>query len=60
MKYLKDFFTNKRFKTFLWITGNSFVVLVIAYLTDLNLAWTPPIIAILNVLTKWINTKYIK
>ena len=54
-----EFFTSGKFKTFLWQTANAFIVLVIAFAQDINWAYIPMVLGILNYLTKYINQKYL-
>lgn len=60
MKQVIEFFKHPKFEAFLWMTLNGFITVVITALGDLNWAYAPVIIALLNTLTKWINTTYIK
>lgn len=57
---IKGFFTSKKFEAFLWQTANAGILLLIAHLQDFSFWWIIPAIGLLNYLTKWINTKYIK
>ena len=57
---LLQFIKHPKFEAFLWQTLNGFFTLSIVIISDLNWQYAPLIIAGLNFLTKWINTKYIK
>jgi hypothetical protein len=62
MENLKKFITDKKTETWFWLTANSFLILSIDYLTGLDLPELGKAMAIglLSIITKWINTKYIK
>jgi energy-converting hydrogenase Eha subunit E len=60
MNKIKQFLTNKDTEAWAWMTVNSFIVLVGTYLADINPLYSAPIIAMINVITKFLNTKYIK
>jgi len=47
-------------KRFYWHTFNGALGLLIIILGDLNVAWTPLVIALLNGITKEINNNYLK
>ncbi|MCK9370794.1 hypothetical protein M0R04_12865 [Candidatus Dojkabacteria bacterium] len=51
--------TSPKMKTIYWQTFNGFIILVIAYLGEFNMAWVPATLACLNFLTKYINQKYL-
>jgi hypothetical protein len=56
---LLDFIRSTKFKTFCWTTLNGFLTLLIAFLGDLSWEYLPFIIALLNLITKYINQKYL-
>ena len=60
IKFLKDFVTSSKFKTFLWQTVNGFILLVIVGVTELDWQYVPVLLAVLNGATKYINTTYLK
>jgi hypothetical protein len=60
MNYIKQFINHPKFETFLWQTLNGFFTLSVIIISDLGWQYAPIIIAILNFLTKWVNTKYLK
>ena len=60
MENIINFFKNPKFEAFLWMTVNGFIGVVITVLTDLSWEYAPIIIAVLNTVTKYINTTYIK
>jgi energy-converting hydrogenase Eha subunit E len=60
LNQIKNFFKNKDTEAWVWMTVNSFVILLGTYLADVNPLYSAPIIAVVNVITKYINTKYIK
>jgi hypothetical protein len=57
---IKQFLKHPKLETFLWQTLNGFFALSVVILTDLGWQYAPIIIAILNYVTKYINTKYMK
>lgn len=59
LKAIWAFLTSSKVKTFYWQTINAFIILIITYLADFNIAWVPFAIAGLNFLTKFINKKYL-
>ena len=60
MSMIKEFFTHKDVEAWVWMTINGFLVLSISVITDLNWQLAPVLIAVLNLITKYINTKFIK
>lgn len=60
MQSIKDFLKSAKFEAFLWMTLNGFIGVLAVYLTDMNWAYAPAIVSILNIITKYINTRYIK
>ena len=60
MNYIKQFIKHPKLETFLWQTLNGFFILSVIIISDLGWQYAPIIIAILNFLTKWVNTKYLK
>ena len=57
---IKAFIKHPEFEAFLWQTLNGFLAISVVIITDLNWQYAPLIIAILNYITKYINTRYIK
>ena len=57
---IKQFLTDKKTEAWVWMTVNSFLVLFGAYLTDIDYIYAAPIIALLNIITKYINVNFIK
>jgi len=57
---IKAFIKHPKFEAFLWQTLNGFLAISVVIITDLNWQYAPLIIAILNYITKYINTRYIK
>lgn len=60
MNAIKNFLTHKDTEAWVWMTVNSFLVLLITYLGDINWVYAPMAIGGLNLITKFINTKYLK
>jgi len=60
MNAIKNFLKHKDTEAWLWMTVNSFLVLVITYIGDINWVYAPMAIGALNLITKFINTKYLK
>ena len=60
MNKIKQFLTHKDTEAWLWMTVNSFIVLVATYLADINWVYAPMAIGALNLITKFINTQYLK
>jgi len=62
MEMIKKFLTDKKTETWFWLTANSFLILSIDYLTGLDLPdlGKAMAIGILSILTKWINTNFLK
>lgn len=60
MNAIKNFLTHKDTEAWVWMTVNSFLVLLITYLGDINWVYAPMAIGALNLITKFINTKYLK
>ncbi len=60
LNQLKQFVKNKDTEAWVWMTVNSFIILLGTYLADVNPLYSAPIIAIVNVITKYLNQKYIK
>jgi len=58
-QFLLDFVKSKKFHTFLWQTLNGFLVLAISVLADLDWQYVPVLLAVLNYITKYINTTYL-
>lgn len=56
---VKLVFTDTKTKTFAWQTLNGFLGMVIVALADKNFLWIPFVIAALNLVTKYINLKYL-
>lgn len=56
MKKLKEFFTSKLFKRFCWNTLAGALTVIATYVADLPLWYAPIIFAVINNLTKEINT----
>ena len=57
---MKDFLQHPKLETFLWQTVNGFLAISIVIIADLGWQFAPVLIAVLNFITKYINTKYIK
>ena len=55
MQNFLNFLKSKQAKRFYWNTLNGAIGLIIVYLSDLNWAYAPILIAILNGITKEIN-----
>jgi hypothetical protein len=60
MNAIKNFIKHKDTEAWLWMTVNSFLVLLITYIGDINWVYAPMAIGALNLITKFINTKYLK
>ena len=60
MNAINNFLKHKDTEAWLWMTVNSFLVLVITYISDINWVYAPMAIGALNLITKFINTKYLK
>ena len=60
MTQIKQFLTNKNTEAWVWMTVNSFIILAGTYFADVNPLYAAPIIAIVNLVTKHINTNYLK
>ena len=60
MKTLKQVLISKQAKRFYWNTINGAIGILIVYLMQLNWAYAPLFVAVLNGITKEINNKYIK
>ena len=60
MNKIKEFLKSAKFEAFLWMTLNGFIGVIAIYLTDINWVYAPAIVSMLNVITKYINTTYIK
>lgn len=60
MNAIKNFLKHKDTEAWLWMTVNSFLVLLITYIGDINWVYAPMAIGALNLITKFINTKYLK
>jgi hypothetical protein len=60
MDHIKQFLTHKDTEAWVWMTVNSFIILAGSYLAGINPLYSAPIIAIVNVITKFLNTKYLK
>ena len=57
---IKQFLTDKKTEAWVWMTVNSFIVLSLTFLAEVNPLYSAPILALMNVVTKFINQKYIK
>jgi len=57
---IKEFLTTKRMQTFYWTTLNGFIGVIIVGVADLNWAYAPIIIAVLNGITKYVNVEVIQ
>lgn len=60
MTQIKQFLTNKNTEAWVWMTVNSFIILAGTYFADVNPLYAAPIIAIMNLVTKWVNVNYLK
>ena len=60
MKTLKKLLISKQAKRFYWNTINGVIGILIVYFMQLNWAYAPFLVAVLNGLTKEINNYYIK
>ncbi len=62
MNQIKNFLTNKDTEAWVWMAINTFLILLLDHLLalDIDNVWLAMIIAALNVLTKFLNVKYIK
>lgn len=59
MELIKKLLSDNRVKTALWTIVNSLIVVAIAAFGELNAVWVPFMIAVLNMITKEINKKYL-
>lgn len=57
---IKQFLKDKNTEAWVWMTVNSFIVLFLTFLADVNPLYSAPIIAMMNIITKYINQKFIK
>ncbi len=60
MNKIKQFLTHKDTEAWVWMTINSFIVLLATYLTGLDWVYAPMAIGALNLITKFINVNYLK
>ena len=60
MKYIKDFFTSKSFKRFVWLTAEGFLTALITYFSGISWAYSPLIMAFLTNVIKFINVNYLQ
>ena len=56
---MKEFLKSNKVRAFGWTTANGVIALTVMYLTDINWAYAPIVIAGLNMLTKEINKRYL-
>lgn len=57
---LIQFFTSKGFERILWVTANSVIAITVQALADIDWIYVPAIVILLNEITKYVNTEYLK